>query len=240
MRQRLIAKLVCVAVWASCVCLGCSSSRSGDGASGEGSAEQESVTVPDGTPDELAKRMRDAAAEVNRLIAKRSGSAGADDEKIAQELLTGIKAAEKLMAHPDAGAEQVGDARKAKLTLLYVAAREDAPRFENRLGEYVEELNGQLPGTPLAAISSAAWIEVKHVSGEASPETVLPLLTDYANKYPDRQEGILLFESYADSLARRGNRDAAKRCCRLGIEYYKDHSLVGRLRLKLSQIERGV
>lgn len=240
MRRRLIAKLVCAAVWASCACLGCSSSKSGDGAPGQASAEQEGVSVPDGTPDELAKCMRDAAAEVNRRVAKRSRSGGADDEELAQELLTGIKAAEKLMAHPDASTEQADDARKAKLALLYIAAREDAPRFENRLGEYVEELADQVPGTPLAAISSAAWIEVKHVSSDASPEIVLPLLSEYANKYPDREEGIMLFESYAESLARHGHRDAAMRCCRLGIEYYKDHPLVGRLRLKLSQIERGV
>lgn len=239
MRHRLIAKLLCAALWTCCAAVGCSWFTSNDDSGPQAADEQPEVHVPDGTPEELDTAMRDAAGEVNRLIGNASSAKDPDrDEKLAEQLLTGVTAADKLIAHPEAAPDKVDDARKAKLALLYIAARENQPRFESRFGEFVQELIKEVPDSPIAAISEAAWLEVKHVSADESPETVLPLLTKYATKHPDRREGIQLFESYVDSLARRGRRDDALRCCRLGLEYYKNHSLVGRLRLKQRQIER--
>jgi hypothetical protein len=238
MRHRLIARLLCAAVWISGAALGCSWFKSNNDAPPPSGDEQANITVPDGTPAELGAAMRDAAGAVDRLVSHPSSSAGPlDDEKLAEQLATGIKAADKLMAHPEAAPEQVDDARKAKLALLYVGTQQNRPRFQNQFGEFVQELIDEVPDAPIAAIGRAALIEVEHIAADESPESVLPLLTGYANNYPNREEGIRLFESYADSLARRGKRDAALRCCRLGIEYYKNHSLVGRLRLKLRQIE---
>lgn len=239
MRHRLIAKLFCAALWTCCAAVGCSWFTSNDDPPAEANGAAEDVTVPDGTPEELDKLMREAVGEVNRLVTKSTATARLDDDdKLAEQLLTGVKAADKIMAHPKAAAELVDDALKAKLALLYLGAQKNRPRFENQFGEFVEELLEKDAASPVAAIGSAALIEVKHIAADASPETVFPLLADYAEKYPDRKEGILLFENYADSLARRGQRDAALRCCRLGIEYYKNHSVVGRLRLKIKQIKR--
>ncbi len=183
---------------------------------------ERAVTVPDGTPQELIAAMEGASQESVRLADEAAngaqGTTCTDENK--RQIFTGLKAADKLIAHSDANHRQIEKARQTKLTLLYLGARDARETFKRRFDDFVQGLQEEDARSETTALARACSLELDCISGDAPKKNVLPMLVNYAETFPDSGAGVELFRAYGRRLESESDRVAAIECYRSATSLY--------------------
>jgi len=203
------------------------------------------VELPDGTAAELLQLAKNSLA-TSKQLAQQKSAAQRDKQRKQQwkeefriTTLTGVQAANQVLSDPAASQEQVIEARKAKLLLLYVGAKSDRLKFEHRFDDFADELQEQHPDSEVAAFAAAAGLELQCDSSRASKKEMFPKLAKHAQRYPDHDAGVQLFEVFARQLSSRKDEAGAEECYRLGIEAYGRHPEADLLRQGLNRLEQA-
>lgn len=183
---------------------------------------EESVEVPDGPPEELAKRLEESLREATETARLLNGSPTNQQLRIAKLIRvvhTGVAVAEKVVQSAEADDQQRHTARQGKLVLLCLGAKHDPKNVLPRLEEYVAALRNEQHRS-LAAIGDAAIIEVTHLAANKPDENTLPSLVEYAKTYPECGAGIVLFQQHGAQLESANRLDEAKQCYRTAVQLY--------------------
>ncbi len=202
---------------------------------------EESIRVPDAPPEELIGAIRKASEKLADLTRKRPTSRDHVQRltEIKRQIFTGIKAAEKLIAHPDCDQESGRTGRQMKLALLFSGVENDWTAFTPRLKVYVRQLVEHHPQSEEAALGAACLVQAECISGRATKQRVLAELADYAKNYPAHPAGVELFCLYGRKLQQQGDTADAKECYRRGVDLYGTGPQAGSLALQLQKLQRG-
>ncbi len=199
---------------------------------------EQSIEVADAPPGELLAVIQKASGELAALTAESAAGRNRSPRlhEIKRQVFTGIKAADKLLSHPDADEQARKTALTMKLMFLYDGVCSDAT-LGPRLQQFVEQLVEEHPGSEEAALASACLLQWRYLSRRAAKEDVLPRLVDYARAYPDSPAGVELFRLYAEKLESQSDNDGAKECYRQAVSLYGQRPEVQPLGRRLRELE---
>ena len=163
-RWRLLVGIGMLAL-AGAACVPVTAEEEGD----DTAALEAAVVVPNAPPEQLAGVLQEASQRSMELAEKiASGDRSQTTlRELKRQLFTGIKAAEKLLAHPGADDAQKLAARKQQLAILYLGARRDPVVFEPRFAQFVDKLVAEDRQGEVAALAAAMRLERDRASSES-------------------------------------------------------------------------
>lgn len=180
---------------------------------------EENVTVPDGSPKDLRKIIESA-------MRSRADATESAVNRMRRQVFTVLKAADKLLAHPESTDADKKLARHQKLQALFQGTRLDEAIFGRRLTDYVQKLTQDAPGSDEAALGNA-YVIYRTVLNRPTPSAdVIHRLTDFAKTYPQSPVGGQLFAMYSRQLESEGKPTEAVAVLRAGVESYKTNRAI--------------
>ncbi|MFO0948257.1 MAG: TlpA disulfide reductase family protein [Planctomycetota bacterium] len=176
---------------------------------------EESVTVPDGTPAELVEFIEKTARQ-------RPDPNLSQEDAMKTRIFTIKKAADKILANPDANDEQKETASGAKLSMLFSGWRMDPENYKKPLESFADELLKENPKSKSAPLAAAMKLLVGDMDVSIPSEEVFAKLAKYREDYPESPLGVQLFAMYANELSSSQEFKRALAAYDKGIELYKD------------------
>ena len=174
-------------------------------------ALEAAVVVPDAPPEQLAGVLQEASQQSMELAEKiASGDRSQTTmRELKQQLFTGIKAAEKLLARRADDAQKLA-ARKQQLAILYLGAQRDPVVFEPRFAQFVDKLLAEDRQGEVAAMGAAMRLERDQLRRNLPLEETLPLLVVMPDLSGQRRRHRL-FRMYGQKLESRSDRSGPRR-----------------------------
>lgn len=98
--------------------------------------------------------------------------------------LKNLDVADKILAHPDATAEQRKEATNRKLVALSILGRRDPSRYKQRWTDLAHRVIDEYPGSPLARDAAHSLLE-RRVSDDPVDPGIASAIAHFAKTYPD-------------------------------------------------------
>lgn len=177
---------------------------------------EESVPAPEGDTESLLEKI-DIAGQVFN-----------DSESTPRELATQAflikKAAEKVVADSAASQGQKELALMYAITYLNAASQFDPQLFRAHFNALIDRVIKEFAGTKPASLAEAYRVMYDRID-KLEPDTdLLPILTDYQQRYPQSDFSPQLFERYADRLAMENRTEEAMAALRKALATFENNA----------------
>lgn len=183
-------------------------------------AAKSAVSVPGGTPAELLDFM-----EKSMVIKPTGGDEQSKQQAVLQSFTAIISAADKLLAHRDATADQKNKATEYKISVLFEGARSGlAKGYADHLVAFAKDVKEKNPRSPNAALAAYYAIGAKYTTNGLMRVEALQAIEQFIADFPDDPSGANLLGDLAQVAERSKHIDELKKAYQLLQKNFPKHA----------------